>query len=178
MKTRPELDVMTTKSKIKNGESLLDDSVIDFLSSIKNGTGLELDGGLGLVSEHLSDRMKMRLCDDGRLYFTYRRQIFPKSSVMEMNITPNAISDKIAIVDYVIIHSPEWLELAKKLAKKMVITIYDLSTINVERNNEQVNIDNTKVSREVTENRSNKQSSKKQSAQANTVHDGDLSKPE
>jgi hypothetical protein len=177
MKSRPELDIMVAKSKIEKGEPLLDESIINFLSFLKEGTGLELDGGLGLVSEHLSGRLKMRLCDDGRLYFTFRRQIFPKSSVMEMNITPNALSDKSPIVDYVIIHSPQWLDLAKKLAKKMVVTTYDLSGVNVGKYDEQIDINNTEVSREVTENRGNKKSNKKHSTNSDVVHDNKLSEP-
>lgn len=97
-----------------------------------------------------------------------------------MNISPNALSNKAPIVDYVIIHSPQWLELAKSLAKKAVVTMYDLSAINisVERNNEQINIDNTEVSGEVTENRSNKKGPKKQSLPNNIVHDDNVSEPE
>jgi hypothetical protein len=97
---------------------------------------------------------------------------------MEMNISPNLLSDKAPIVDYVIIHSTEWLELAKKLAKKMVITIYDLSTINIEENNEQINIDDTKVSGKITKNRGNKKGNKNEPTTSDTVHDDELSEPE
>ncbi len=161
MKNRPELDIMSVRSMINNGENLLSESVIKFLEFIENSTVLEIDGGLGLISEHLSATNRVRLCDDGRLYFVYRRQIFPKSSVIEMNISPTAISTKNPIVDYVVIHKPEFLDMAKKIAKKMVVLMYDMSVITSEViENEKININNTEVTREISKDNNHKKSNR------------------
>lgn len=146
MKIRPELDNMTVKSKIENKENLLGEDIINLLSTIKNSTVLELDGGLGLISEHLSATNSVRLCDDGRLYFAYRRQLFPKSKVIEMNVPPSSINDNYKIVDYVVIHNNDFLDKAKKLAKKAVILTHEMLILeNKEITNNEENIADPEV---------------------------------
>lgn len=164
MRNKPELDIADARAKIANGENLLTEKQITFLASVEDGsTVLELNGGLGLVAEYLSARAKVRLCDDGRLYFTYRRQIFPESKVTEMNISPYMLSTNNKLTDYVVIHNLEFLEIAKKLAKKSVISMSDLSIIKPEVKNETVNINSPADDGSVTKDSGDKRISQEQS---------------
>jgi hypothetical protein len=170
---------MAAREKLSNGIPLLSDAEITFLSVIEAGSStLELNGGLGIVSEHLSATCRTKLCDDGRLYFTYRRQIFPKSSVIEMNISPYALSTSIRISDFVIIHNPEFLEIARKLAKKFIVVMYEKAIISVytKEENETVDINSVKNTGAVTKNSSNKTVAPEQPTSDNTIHNDELPK--
>lgn len=139
----PELANMTARSLILEGKPLVDDSIIELVSFIKGAQVIELLGGLGEVAEHLSERgNNVRLVEEGRLFFVYRRQIFPYSKVIEMNVSPSAIKVVSPYYDYAIIHSDSQKELALSMAKKAVVNV---STKEVY---EKASINNTKKSRE------------------------------
>lgn len=179
MRNKPELDIMDVKAKLSNNIPLLTDAQLTFLSVIPAGSSiLELNGGLGIVSEHLSVTCRTKLCEDGRLYFTYRRQVFPKSSVTEMNISPYALSTTIQISDYVIIHSPEFLDIASKLAKKFVILMYEYSILHVQVKveNETVDINSIKDTGTVAKNSSNKKVPTTKPGPNDFVYNDELSK--
>lgn len=177
MRNRPELDIADARGKIANGEKLLTDEQKVFLEAIENGASvLELSGGLGLVGEHLSERANVKLCEDGRLYFTYRRQIFPESKVTEMNISPYALSTNNKLTDYIIIHSPEYIETAKKLAKKSVMLMYNLSIVEPEVKNGTVDINSSTNSGNVTKDNGDKTISKRKSKAGDAVLNDELSK--
>mgnify|MGYP003419771184 FL=1 len=179
MRNKPELDVMGVKAKLSNGIPLLDDEQIAFLSMIEKGSSvLELNGGLGICAEHLSATCRTKLCEDGRLYFTYRRQIFPKSSVVEMNISPYALSTSIRISDYVIIHNPEFLEIARKLAKKFIFLTYEKAVISVQTKveNETININSIEDAGTVTKNSNNKRVIKNKPVAGDIIYNDELPK--
>lgn len=143
----PELANMTARSLILEGKPLVDDSTIELLSFIKGAQVIELLGGLGEVAEHLSEKgNNVRLVEEGRLFFVYRRQIFPYSKVIEMNVAPSAIKVVTPYYDYAIIHSDDQKELALSMAKKAVVNV---STKEVY---EKASVSNIKKSRANTKN--------------------------
>lgn len=143
----PELANMHARNLILEGKNLLDDATIDLLSFIKGAQVIEILGGLGAVAEHLSEKgNNVRLVEESRLFFVYRRQIFPYSKVIEMNVSPSAIKVVTPYYDYAIIHSEDQKELALSMAKKAVINI---STKEVY---EKAGINNTKKPRANTKN--------------------------
>lgn len=138
----PELANMHARSLILEGKSLVDDAVIELLSFIKGAQVIEILGGLGEIAEHLSETgNNVRLVEESRLFFVYRRQIFPYSKVIEMNVSPSAIKVVTPYYDYAIIHSDDQKELALSMAKKAVVNV---STKEVY---EKTSVNNTKKSR-------------------------------
>lgn len=143
----PELANMHARSLILEGKSLVDDATIDLLSFIKGAQVIEILGGLGEIAEHLSETgNNVRLVEESRLFFVYRRQIFPYSKVIEMNVSPSAIKVVTPYYDYAIIHSDDQKELALSMAKKAVVNV---STKEVY---EKASVNNTKKSRANTKN--------------------------
>ena len=143
----PELANMTARSLILEGKPLVDEATVDLLSFVNGSQVIEILGGLGEVSEHLSERgNNVRLLEESRLFFVYRRQIFPYSKVIEMNVSPSAIKVVTPYYDYAIIHSDEQKELALSMAKKAVVNV---STKEIY---EKTSINNTKKPRANTKN--------------------------
>ena len=116
----PEIGNMDLRSKIINGLDLVDEETIKFLSSIPSGSKIiEIEGGMGEISEYLSELgNNVRLVGEHRLFFVYRESVFSKSKVIPMNINPDSIKAVNKVYyDYAIVHSPEYLRLALSIAK-------------------------------------------------------------
>lgn len=130
-KDQPEIAVM----KMRANSSLIGDDLKEFLSLVRDMTVIELDGSLGNVSEFLSTTNKsVRLCEEGRLYFVYRRQMWPKSTVVEMNIAPEALNNSRAYYDCVVIHDESKLAIAEKLSKRLIVNVGNLTIIDKDKN--------------------------------------------
>lgn len=120
----PELANMHARNLILEGNPLVDDETINLLSFINGSQVIEILGGLGEIAEHLSEKgNNVRLVEESRLFFVYRRQLFPYSKVIEMNVSPSAIKVVNPYYDYAIIHSEEYKDLALSMAKKAVINV-------------------------------------------------------
>lgn len=116
-KNKPELANSDARNKIINNTPLVDSVVSKNLDTIVNSKVIEIGGGLGEVSEYLSVMgNNVKLVEETRRFFVYRRNLFPDSKVVEMNVNPFAITTKLQHYDYAIIHSEDHLELAKSLA--------------------------------------------------------------
>ena len=143
----PELAASANRWR-ENG-NYVDDGIENFLSPITNSTVIEIMGGLGLVAEHLSVRgNNVKLIEELRLFLVYRRQMFPKSKVAEMNMHPNTIKSQSQPYDCAIIHSDEFLALAKNIAK----TVYNVSSMEI-HTNDKVAIASPKEPTKVPENK-------------------------
>lgn len=127
MKTeRPEIE----KTKLA-GNVPLDADVIDILKTV-SGSVLDINGGVGRVSEYLSEKgCDVTLLDPNRLSFSYRRGIVPKSKVKCWNIEADAIKLDKPVFDYVIIRGLGYYDLAKKIAKKGIINLVTVEFENV-----------------------------------------------
>lgn len=130
---RPEFE----KTKLA-GKVPLDQDVQDILSTV-SGTVLDIHGGVGRVSEYLSDRgCEVTLVDPNRLSFSYRRGIVPNSRVKCWNIEADTIKLNRPIYDYVIIRGLGYYDLAKTIAKKGIINLITVELENVVHNSETV----------------------------------------
>lgn len=127
MKTeRPEIE----KTKLA-GNIPLDPDVIDILKTV-SGSVLDINGGVGRVSEYLSEKgCDVTLLDPNRLSFSYRRGIVPKSKVKCWNIEADAIKLDKPVFDYVIIRGLGYHDLAKKIAKKGIVNLITVELENV-----------------------------------------------
>ena len=127
----PELAISASRWR-ENGKHV-DDDVADFLAPIVNSKVIEIMGGLGLVAEHLSVKGNtVKLVDEDRLFFVYRRQMFPNSKVSEINNHPSVIQSQSQPYDYAIIYGNEFLPLAKNIAK----SVYNMSSLEIHTNDE------------------------------------------
>lgn len=117
----PEIAIMYNRERAEDTtRELINDDLIEFLKDIKGQNGIELMGRLGFISEYLSRKgNSVRLVDEERMFFVYREHIFRNSKVIEMNIHPMHISPSIKYYDFVIIHSDEFLDLGKKIARRV-----------------------------------------------------------
>lgn len=134
----PELGNMDLRNKIINGLDLVDDETINFLSSIPSGSKIiEIEGGMGEISEHLSNlKNSVNLIGDQRLFFVYRGSVFPKSNVTHMNLNPNLIKPGSKVYyDYAIIHDGQYVNLAKSIAKY----VYNVSSKEIYSEKEPIN---------------------------------------
>lgn len=136
-------------------KELLDDDLIEFLGDIKPGSkGIEIMGRLGFIAEYLSQKgSTVKLVDEDRMFFVYRGHLFPKSKVVEMNLHPSSIKSTVQHYDFAIIHSDEFVELAKDIAA----TVYHVEKREVytkkkeEVKNEKVAVTSAKVVTKVPE---------------------------
>lgn len=123
---RPEIE----KTKLA-GNVPLDDDVVEILKTV-SGTVLDINGGVGRVSEYLSEKgCEVTLLDPNRLSFSYRRGIVPKSKVKCWNIEADSIKLDKPCFDYVIIRGLGYYDLAKKIAKKGIINLITVEIENV-----------------------------------------------
>lgn len=134
----PELGNMNIRNKIINNLDLVDDETIKFLSTIPSPSKIiEIEGGMGEISEHLSNlKNNVNLIGDQRLFFVYRNSVFPKSNVTNMNLNPNLIKPGSKVYyDYAIIHDEQYFNLAKSIAKY----VYNVSSKEIYSEKELVN---------------------------------------
>lgn len=130
---RPEIE----KTKLA-GNVPLDNDVVDILKTV-SGTVLDINGGVGRVSEYLSEKgCDVTLLDPNRLSFSYRRGIVPKSKVKCWNIEADSIKLDKPCFDYVIIRGLGYYDLAKKIAKKGIVNLVTVEFENVVHNSKTV----------------------------------------
>jgi hypothetical protein len=130
---RPEIE----KTKLA-GKVPLDQDIQNILEGV-SGTVLDINGGVGRVSEYLSDRgCNVTLVDPNRLSFSYRKGIVPNSKVKCWNIEADTIKLNKPIYDYVIIRGLGYYDLAKTIAKKGVVNLITMELENVMHNSETV----------------------------------------
>ena len=148
----PELAMGATRPRVENLElDFVDDDIVKFLDPIRESKVIEIMGGLGTAAEHLSvNGNTVDLLEELRLFFVYRRQLFPKSKVTEMNLHPQALKASKRHYDYAIIHSTEFLEFAQKIETQ----VYNITTKEVYA---QVPINSTEVVSEMPKNDSTEQ---------------------
>lgn len=121
----PELAMTHERNKIINDIPMISDEIKDLLKPIVGQKGIEIAGGIGIVAEHLSATgNSVRLVEELSRFFVYRRQLFPNSRVIEMNVWPELIKSNKQHYDFAIIHSDEWLNIAKNIAN----TVYNVTT--------------------------------------------------
>lgn len=147
MKTRPEVEKVKLAQKIAAGQ-LVSEDVANLLDQVESGSFVIELGGIGAAAEYLAiaKQCSVRLCEETRLYFVFRRSLLPTSSVTEINMDPKLLNYSKPYYDVVIISSPVYLETARKLAKTLIINTSDLS---LERINSAP--DNTTIDQPVTE---------------------------
>lgn len=143
----PEIAMMYNRARGEdNTKELLDDDMIEFLKDIQGQNGIELMGRLGFISEYLSRKGNtVRLVDEERMFFVYRGHIFRNSKVVEMNIHPSYISPSVKYYDFAIIHSEEFIDLAKKIAQK----VYNVESMKIY---EEITIDSNEDDGNLSEN--------------------------
>lgn len=143
----PEIAMMYNRGRAEDkSQELLDEDMIEFLKEINGQSGIELMGRLGFISEYLSKKGNtVRLVDEERMFFVYRGHIFKNSKVIEMNIHPSYISPSVKYYDFAIIHSEEFLDLAKNIAK----TVYNVESMKVY---EEITIDSNEDNGKLPEN--------------------------
>lgn len=130
---RPEIE----KTKLA-GNVPLDNEIVEILKTV-SGTVLDINGGVGRVSEYLSEKgCDVTLLDPNRLSFSYRRGIVPKSKVKCWNIEADSIKLDKPCFDYVIIRGLGYHDLAKKIAKKGIVNLITVELENVVHSSETV----------------------------------------
>ena len=121
----PELAMTHERNKIINDIPMISDEIKDLLKPVIGQKGIEIAGGIGIVAEHLSATgNSVRLVEELSRFFVYRRQLFPNSRVIEMNVWPELIKSNKQHYDFAIIHSDEWFNIAKNIAN----TVYNVTT--------------------------------------------------
>lgn len=121
----PELAMTHERNKIINDIPMISDEIKDLLKTIVGQKGIEIAGGIGIVAEHLSATgNSVRLVEELSRFFVYRRQLFPNSKVIEMNVGAHLINSNKQHYDFAIIHSDEWLNTAKNIAN----IVYNVTT--------------------------------------------------
>jgi ubiquinone/menaquinone biosynthesis C-methylase UbiE len=117
---RPEIE----KTKLA-GNVPLEDNIVNVLDNVVAGaTVLDINGGVGRISEYLSNKgCVVTLVDPNRLSFSYRRGIVPNSTVKCWNIEASSIKLDKPVFDYVVVRGTEYYELAKKIAKKGIVDL-------------------------------------------------------
>ena len=138
-------EVLAGKVNKNEDGVVLDEEVLELLKDVNDSTVLEVNGGIGEVSEYLSKNNTVSLTEERRLCFVFLKNLFKDSTVVEMNINWRKF-DKNQYYDYVIIHEGNDLSDAKKLARVAVIDLFNMKVVE----NEKVNSNNTKVARENT----------------------------
>lgn len=152
----PEIAIMFNRERGQdNTKELLDEDLIEFLKEIKGQNGIEIMGRLGFISEYLSRKGNtIRLVDEERMFFVYRGHIFRNSKVIEMNIHPMHISPNKKYYDFAIIHSDEFLDLAKNIAK----TVYNVESMKIY---EEVTIDSNENNGKLPKNKDHEKGNRK-----------------
>jgi 16S rRNA A1518/A1519 N6-dimethyltransferase RsmA/KsgA/DIM1 with predicted DNA glycosylase/AP lyase activity len=141
----PELAMTHERNKIINDIPMISDEIKDLLKPIVGQKGIEIAGGIGIVAEHLSATgNSVRLVEELSRFFVYRRQLFPNSKVIEMNVGPHLINSNKQHYDFAIIHSDEWLNTAKNIAN----IVYNVTTkvTHEKKSNEQIPVNNSEGS--------------------------------
>lgn len=146
----PEIQSAAIRSKITNGIALVSAEFEEFAKSLAGKKIVDIAGGMGEYAEHLSELGNtVSLMEELRLFFVYRRQVWPDSKVVEMNIHPSNIKyNNTPFNDLAIIHSGEFEELAKRIAKSS----YNTSTKEYKVYDEEKPVSSTKRSNKVTKN--------------------------
>ena len=163
MKTNLPPEVLISRIKMEDNKIKLNENIVDLLKDIHHNSTLEINGGLGEVSEYLSEFNNCSLTEERGLCEVYRKNLFPASTVKQLiinwkNIAPNPY------YDYVIIHDNKDYQNASKLAKIAVINLEQMKVIP----NERIDINNTKIVDTVGEIKSNN-SEIKQSAKNTNI---------
>lgn len=125
---RPEIE----KTLLAAGVDPPED-IVKLLSSIEpTASVIDINGGVGLLAEHLSKRgCDVTLTDGNRLSLSYRKAIVPESNVKFWSIESSNIKLNKPCYDYVICRSTGDYSLSFKLAKKAVVLTYEGKIINV-----------------------------------------------
>lgn len=148
MKMRPETAKSILAQKISAGQ-LVDEKTANLLNEIKDGARVIELGGIGIVAEYLATtkNCSVRLCEETRLYFVFRRNLLPKSPVIEINMDPRLLNYSKPYYDAVIINGPQYLDAARKLTSSI---IFDTELLTIEKVNNAA--DNIAVDKPVTKN--------------------------
>lgn len=166
-----ELENIRIRSAIVNGIELFTEDFKQFTEGLTGRRIIELSGGMGEHAEYLAELgNNVSLVEEQRMCFVYRRQVWPNSKVVEMNIHPSKIKamDK-PFADLAIIHSDEFNEIARNIAR----TVYNLTTKEF-YGQESFNI--AKKPRENTKNSSTKASTVSTDTN-NSVSNNEVTKP-
>ncbi len=114
--------VEVQKDKLVSGD-LVDYATGTLIDNVK-GTVLDINGGVGLISEYLSNRgCEVTLVAPERLAFSFRKRLVPNSKVRTMNIDGTEIKLNKPLYDFVIIRSLSHRELAMKICKKGIVNL-------------------------------------------------------
>lgn len=93
------------------------------LKDITKSRILEI-GGIGMLAEYLARKgNEVRLCEEDSLFFDYRSHVVPTSTVIRLNTNPQNLKSSKPYYDYVIIHSPEYEDVAKKMCRGTIFLV-------------------------------------------------------
>lgn len=173
----PEIGNMDLRNKIVNNLDLVDEETVKFLSSIPKGSKIiEIEGGMGEISEHLSELgNSVRLIGDQRHFFVYREQVFPRSKVIPMNLNPDAIkAGNKVYYDYAIVHTGQYIPIAMSIANFVynVVTKEIITGIPIEpkkENNAEKPVDSAKKPVIIPKDEDVKSTTKKIAASNDTI---------
>lgn len=108
--------------------------IVNLLKGL-SGSFLEIDGGVGVISEYLSKLGNdVTLQDSNRLSFSYRRTRVPSSKVKSWPIDLSFIKLGKPAFDYVIFSNGAQREIALKMAKIGVVDVANKEVIRKNRN--------------------------------------------
>lgn len=148
-KLRPEIAKSEFLNRIYVNKKLISDTLENLLKNIKGKKVLEIEG-IGIIAEYISrNGNEVRLCEDDSIYFDYRAQVVPTSTVVRLNTNPHNLKSKKPYYDYVIIHSTEFEGVAKLMSKDKIILV-DYQD-NIEKIYEQFEY-NTQLDQPITKN--------------------------
>lgn len=117
-------------------------SIIDNI--VGRGTVLEINGGVGIVSEYMSSKgFNVTLQDSNRLSFSYRKNVVPNSSVRQWSIDLTHIKLNGPSFDYVVCSKYD-VGFASKIAKVAVINKTEKTITYVNDNSGNI-VQNTEV---------------------------------
>ena len=158
----PELAIMDARGKQLNNEPLLSPLLATFIEPLVGNTSgfiIEIMGGLGIISEALSESgCDVRLMEEQRMFFVYRKQLWPKSKVTEMNMHPSAFKTNKKIFYASIIHGEEFLEFAKSIST----IVFNTENFTVTYEHE-TPVNNTENNTSVTENKTTESGNQQES---------------
>ena len=121
---RPEIAKSEFLNRLHVKKSLIiNQEFEDLIKNIRKSRILEI-GGMGIVAEYLArNGNEVRLCEEDSLFFDYRSHVVPTSTVIRLNTNPHNLKSSKPYYDYVVIHSPEYEDIAKKMCKGKVFLV-------------------------------------------------------
>lgn len=160
----PELAIMNARETLQQNLPLLDPKIAEFIKPLVGSTEgpiLDIMSGLGVVAEALSESgCDVRLLEEQRLFFVYRKQLWPNSKVIEMNIHPSVFKTNKKIFYASIIQNDEFLEFAKSVSR----FVYNVGNFTVTSSFiYEATINNTENNTDLTENKNTEQTTAEES---------------